>query len=144
MSVNDVRATLSVYGHREDLTAAAVTAALGTQPTSSHEFGDSVVSKSPALDGTLRANSRWSFDMPGTLASDDDPHGMQSLAKLAEFFEPHADQLALLAEEYEIRVWMSAFSDSTQGGFVIERETMRHLGRLSASLFGTVFLSDDD
>ena len=64
MSVNDVRATLSIYGDREELTSAAVTAALGIQPT--------------------------------------------------------------------------------QGGFVIEREPMRQLGLLSASLFGTVYIMEDD
>jgi hypothetical protein len=143
MSVNEVRATLSIYGEREGLTAAAVTAALGMQPTSSYELGDPVLSKSPARNGTLRTHSRWSFDVPGTVASGNDPHGMQSLAKLAELFASKADELAALSEHYEIRIWMTASSDSTQGGFAINQETMRRLGLLSASLYGTVFVADD-
>jgi hypothetical protein len=144
MSVNDVRATLSIYGEGADLTAAAVTAALGVEPTSSYEFGDPVVSKSPALNGTARTHSHWSFVMPGTVASNDDPHGMESLAKLAEMFESKAGVLVNLSARYEIRVWMTAFSDSTQGGFVVDPVTMRRLGMLSAALFGTVYLSEDD
>jgi len=144
MSVNDVTATLSIYGERATLSAAAVTAALGVQPTSSYEFGDPVVSRSPSLNGTARTNSHWSFKMSGTTASDDDPHGMRSLASLAELFEAKAAVLAQLSEHYAIRVWMTAFSDSTQGGFVIDQPTMRRLGLLSATLFGTVYLSEDD
>jgi hypothetical protein len=144
MSVTDVQASLAIYGEGRGLTAGAVTAALGIEPTSSYEVGDPIISSSPALAGKYRANSYWTFEIGRTLSSDEDPHGMESLVRLAELFEPKAEVLAGLSRHYLIRVWMLAFSDSTQGGFVIGPETMRRLGTLSASFFGDIYLSEDD
>ena len=142
MRVTDVKASLSIYGEGKGLTAAAVTSALGMEPTSSYEFGDPISSKSPALRGKVRANSYWNYQMDRTVESEEDPHGMESLVKLAELFEPKAAELARLSTTYLIRVWMFGASDSTQAGFVIGPETMRRLGLLSASFTGDIYMSE--
>lgn len=142
MSVTDVKASLSIYGEGKGLTAAAVTTALGMEPTSSYEFGDPISSMSPALRGKVRANSYWNYQMDRTVESQEDPHGMESLVRLAELFEPKASVLADLSEKYLIRVWMFGLSDSDQAGFVIGPETMRRLGTLSASFTGDIYMTD--
>ena len=140
MAVTETGATLSIYGRTKDATAAAVTLALGIEPTSSHEFGDPHPSATLAARGRRTENSRWGFSEPETEASEADFHGMLSLDRLAERFEPKAEILAALSERYEIRVWLLGHSDDeSQHGFVISAATMRRLGVLSASLWPDIY-----
>jgi hypothetical protein len=136
--VTSVSASIGLHGRTQAATAAAVTAALGIDPTRSHETGGPHPSPTLAARGRRTEQSLWLFEEPETFKSDDDFHGMASLDRLAERFEPKAEILATLAEDYSIRVWMYAQSDSSQGGFVIAQETMRRLGLLSAHFFGDV------
>jgi hypothetical protein len=125
------------------MTAAAVTAALGIQPTYSHEVGDPVSSATLAVRGRRTRQAVWSFEEQESVTTEGDPHGMRSLDRLAQRFEPKSQILAALAADYGIRVSMFAHSDSTQGGFVIAPETMRRIGLLSAEFFGTVWIDEE-
>lgn len=142
MAVTSVDAALQLTGNTRDNTAAHVSAALGLVPTSSYEFGDPHSSKSLAARGKVRANSLWRFEEPRTIRSEEDPHGIESLVRLAERFEPLADTLKALTSDYDIVVTMFGASDSSQGGLYIGPETMRRLGTLSASFMQTIYLDE--
>jgi len=119
-----------------------VTSALEIEPTRSHEFGDPHPSKSRAALGKVTIESLWLFSEPRTLSTEEDPHGIESLVKLAERFESRASILTSLKDRYAIEVLLFGSSDSGQGGLYIGPETMRRLGLLSASLIQTIWLSD--
>lgn len=144
MSVVSVTASIILNGKTPQATAAAVSAALGMEPTASHEAGEPHPSPTLAARGRRTDQSFWEFEEPETSKSDDDLHGMASLDRLAELFEPKGEILAALEKDYWIRVWIYSDSDSYQGGFVIASETMRRLGKLNADFFGTVILNADD
>jgi hypothetical protein len=142
MAVTDVSASLRLSGHTRKETAAAVTAAMGIAPSFSYEFGDPHPSKSLAARGKVVGSSRWLYNEPRTMSSEEDPHGIESLVRLAERFEPNSAMLATLKANYYIEILMHGYSDSTQGGLLIGPETMRRLGTLSASFVQTIWLSD--
>lgn len=143
MAVTSVQASLIIRGLDPSQTAAAVTAALGIEPTKSHEFGEPHQSPSLAARGKTTPSSLWRFDELRTEASEGDFHGMQSLVTLTERFAPHAATLAELRQHYDIIVDLWGHSDSTQVGWVIGEETMRLLGTMSAALFQTVYADPD-
>lgn len=94
MAVTDVSASLLLRGNtRKDL-AAAATAALGVEPTRSHEFGDPHPSKSLASVGKVTIESMWLFSEPRILSSAEDRHGIESPVRLAERFEDRAEVLS--------------------------------------------------
>jgi Domain of unknown function (DUF4279) len=142
MAVTDVSASLRLSGNTRRDTAAAVSAALGIEPSSSHEFGEPHPSKSLVARGKVTVGSLWRYSEPRTISSEEDPHGIESLVRLAARFEPHAATLAALKANYDIEVLMFGSSDSGQGGLLIGPETMRRLGMLSASFIQTIWLSD--
>jgi hypothetical protein len=142
VSVTQVKASLVIHANKSTGTAAAVTAALGLEPSRSAEFGDPHRSPKLAAAGRVVTASYWIWDEPRTIANDEDPHGMESLVRLAERFAAKSDVLAALSKDFDIRVSMMGLSDSSQGGFVIGPATMRNLATLSASFFADVYLDD--
>jgi hypothetical protein len=143
VSVTSVQASLSIYGQSTKLTAAAVTEALEVEPTQSHELGDPHFSPSMAALGKVTTTSYWSFREERTIADDEDPHGINSLVRLAERFEGKAEALAKLrARGYSIVVWMFGSSDSGQAGFAVGPETMRRLGAMSAAFKPDIYLGE--
>lgn len=144
MAVTGVMASLVINGTLPGCSAAEVTEALGMQPTSSFEIGELHTNPRYAARGTVRTHCTWDFEEDESSASETDFHGLRSLDQLAERFESKATVLAFLSKRYEIRVWMRASSDSTQGGFYVSAETMQRLGLLSASFSPSVYLSDDE
>ena len=143
MAITDVSASLSITGHTSLQSAAAVTAALGLLPSKSYEFGDPHPSKSLAARGKITSVSYWRFDQPRTIKSSEDPHGIESLVRLTELFEPHSETLATLKTDYDIRVSMFGISDSGQAGLVIGPDTMQRLGKLSASFWQDIYLAEE-
>ena len=142
MAVTETQTSLAIYGATSELRAAHVTEALGIEPSYSHEHGDPHQSPRLAAQGKVMTHSTWLWHQPATAATDDDFHGMQSLDLLAEYFAPHAAVLVQLSERYSLRVFMSGFSDSTQGGFFVRPATMLRLGMLGAAFVPTVYLED--
>jgi hypothetical protein len=144
MAVTETKASLRLTGKTAAATAAAVTRALGMAPTYSRETGDLHPSPSLAKSGALTERSLWEFAEATTAASQNDFHGMDSLVRLTRRFEPHAKTLATLQDDYRITVDLMGFSDSTQCGLVIDADTMRRLGLLSADLVQSIYVVEDD
>jgi hypothetical protein len=144
MAVTETQASLIISGRHAEGTAAAVTVALGMQPSYSHEAGDPHSSARLASKEKLRAHSNWVLNGERTARTEDDFHGMRSLDRLAEQLEPRADAIRALQADYWIVVDLFANSDSTRGGFFIGEETMRRLGLLGAAFVPTVYCDDDD
>jgi hypothetical protein len=142
MAVTDVIASMRLTGRTRKVTAAGVTAALGIEPSSSSEFGDPHPSKSLAARGKVTIEPVWRYTEPRTVSNEEDPHGIESLVRLAERFEPLAPTLAALSADYDIEILMFGSSDSGQGGLLIGPETMRRLGMLSASFVQTIWLPE--
>lgn len=136
-------ASLTLYGTTGRARAATVTAALGITPDKQREPGEPHISPSKAKRGIVMTEAYWHYSEKRTIASEEDPHGMESLVRLAERLEPLAPRLAELADDFDIVIWMLGYSDSTQAGFLIGPETMRRLGLLHARFVPDIYLEDD-
>jgi len=139
--ITTVSASLTISNDHPRMTVGHISAMLGIEPTVIWEYGDPWPSKT--RPDRLRSHGAWRFEEPRTIAATEDPHGMESLVRLAERFEPVADRLAELSKEFDIRVGMFGSSDSTQAGFFVGAETMRRLGLLSAAFVPDIYLSED-
>ena len=143
MAVRETQAALIFTGRHADATAAAVTAALGLQPSYSHESGDPHQSARLATSGTTK-ESKWILREERTAGSDEDFHGMRSLDRLAERLEPYAESIRTLRTDYWVIVDLYASSDTSQGGFFVSQETMRRLGLLEVPFVPSVYCFDDE
>jgi hypothetical protein len=139
--ITSVVASLTILTDHPRRKIGQLTELLGITPTAAWEYGDPWPSKTRA--DRLRAHGQWRFEEQRTIGEAEDPHGMESLVRLAERFEPHADTLGSLGKDYRIVVGMLGFSDSTQAGFWVGPETMRRLGLLHAAFVPDIYLSDD-
>lgn len=139
--ITSVIASLAIVSDRPGHPVGPLTELLGIAPTTVWELGDPWPSRT--RPDRLRSQAQWSFEEERTIRSSEDPHGMESLVRLAERFEPLSGRLGSLIPEYTILVRMFGLSDSTQGGFFIGPETMRRLGLLHAAFMPDVFLRDD-
>lgn len=139
--ITSVSASLTIINDHPRKTVGHITGMLGIEPTVVWEYGDPWPSKT--RPDRLRSYGAWRFEEPRTIAATEDPHGMESLVRLAERFEPVAAGLDELSNEFDIRVGMFGSSDSTQAGFYIGTETMRRLGLLHAAFVPDIYLSED-
>jgi hypothetical protein len=136
--ITSVIASLSIVTDHPRRQVGHLTALLGITPTSVWEYGDAWPSKTRS--DRLRSFGQWRFEEPRTISSKEDPHGMESLVRLAERFEPVAGELGDLGPDYKVLVQMMGHSDSEQGGFYIGPDTMRRLGLLHAAFMPDVYL----
>lgn len=139
--ITSVVASLAIVTDHPQRKVGHITDLLGITPTAVWEYGDPWPSKKRA--DRLRPNGQWRFTEQRTIGKAEDPHAMESLVRLAERFEPHADALGRLAKDYRIVVGMFGSSDSSQAGFWVGPETMRRLGLLHAAFAPDIYLSDD-
>jgi hypothetical protein len=139
--ITSVIASLSIVTDHPRRQVGHLTTLLGIAPTTVWEYGDPWPSKTRS--DRLRSHGQWRFEEPRTIASEEDPHGMESLVRLAERFEPVAEALGNLGPDYKVLVRMMGHSDSAQGGFYIGPETMRRLGLLHAAFLPDIFLHDE-
>ena len=139
--ITRVSASLSIINDNPRKTVGHLTAILGIEPTDLWEYGDPWPSKT--RPDRLRSHGVWRFEEPRTVAAAEDPHGMESLVRLTERFEPVAARLDDISKDFDIRVGMFGSSDSTQAGFYIGKETMRRLGLLRAAFVPDIYLSED-
>ena len=152
MAVGNNTATLIVYSPTQP--AAAVTEALGVEPTSIREKGSRMAtgsriatgSPSPAAasgSGSTRfRESLWQYSVVVQVDSwEQDPAGTASLRQLLEVFVGKGPQFASLRPQYETHISWSGRSGSTQGGFVIEPELLTALAELGCRFFGDVYLT---
>lgn len=140
--------TLVVLGRSATASAQHVTELIGLQPTDWGEIGDTNVSakrRRPRTDGRLRDHAMWQLraDDDGTSG---DETGFASLRALVMLLTNKRNELQALEhdEEYEIRVDWGGFSDSSQGGFVIEPDLALRFGALGIPLYGTAYSTEDD
>jgi hypothetical protein len=144
MAVGNNTASLIVYSPTQP--AAAVTEALGVEPTSSHEKGNRMATGGPAVaagSGPTRfRESLWQYSVVVQVDSwEQDPAGTASLRQLLEVFAGKATQFASLRPQYETHISWSGHSGSAQGGFVIEPELLTALAELGCRFFGDVYLT---
>ncbi|KQQ94601.1 hypothetical protein ASF62_11065 [Leifsonia sp. Leaf325] len=131
--VTDDRATLSFYS--QDMTVAEITEVLGLNPTISHDVGD----RKGRHSDLVHDNTHWGYrvehqdaNMPGT----------GSLRELLRIFADKTEQIDSLRRSCEIRLWWAGFSDNSQGGFVIDPDTLQAVAAIRCALFGTVYMTD--
>lgn len=124
------RSTLVVLG-RAGATAAAVTRATGLNPTRSGEAGEQ-----PGR-GVPRAYSVWQLTVHATTG---DESGFGSMRALLAQILPASPALRALQGDYEVRLDWGGFSDSTQGGFVLEPDIAQGLAAVGLPVYGTAYL----
>ena len=140
------RASLSV--HSDTKKVAEISAILGLTPTDWGDKGDLTpagrAGRNYAQELLTHQRTFWSFTESVDDPSADDQTGFSALRALAVRLEPNARALMELRQGGETRIWWSGDSDSTQGGFVLEADLIRHLSKLGCDVFGTAFLVAND
>jgi hypothetical protein len=124
------KSTLVVLG-RDGATAAAVSAATNLAPTAATEAGVK------PLRGSVHPSSVWHL----SFGSDpEDQSGFGSMRSLLAQVLPAGEALRGLQPGYEVRLDWGGFSDSSQGGFVLERDVARSLADLGPPVYGTAYV----
>lgn len=141
-------ATLVVLGQSSNASAKHVTELIGVQPTDWGEPRDRNVSAKrrwPRQDGRFRGHAMWHLEVKDDGSSGDET-GFASLRALVLLLADKADELQALEQDanYEIRIDWGGFSDSGQGGFVLEPDLAIRFGALGIPLHGTAYLADHD
>jgi hypothetical protein len=123
--------SLLAFGLSETATARRLTEATGIVPTAATEAG-----MTPTRGG-VKPYSRWNV----SIESDPEDHsGFGSLRILLSVVLPAADALRALQREYEMRISWGGFSDSSQGGFVLEADLLQGVAGLGIPIYGTTYL----
>lgn len=129
---------MSLYGRTQFDTASRVSATLRVTPTLAREADGPHPLPRFAAEGQIAASSSWTFDEGESAPTEDDPFGLASLDRLAERFSERVDAFAMLAEHYDIRVWLVVEADRELGGFVVRPPTLERLVRMRAALYPVV------
>ncbi|WP_186317596.1 DUF4279 domain-containing protein [Curtobacterium sp. 9128] len=144
MIVSDL-ATLSIVS--EHRTARAISEVMGLEPTRSAERGEPTRSAvhgntSPDRPAT-RAVASWSLDADEKAADPEDETGFRTLRLLLNQISTKTAQIAELKLDCDVSITWTGSSDSWQGGFVLDEDLLRDLGRLGIAIWGTVLLDDE-
>jgi hypothetical protein len=144
--VIDNSASLALYS--ETHSAVAVTEALGLVPETSGEIGDAKHPVRIGADGQpvrqfFYKEATWIYKVPEEV-DPNDQSGFSSVRRLVDLFREKSKVLAELRENYRTVIWWAGFSNSSQGGFVIDADLLVSLGELGCDLFGTVYIDDDE
>jgi hypothetical protein len=144
MIVRDL-ATLTVWS--EHRTARDIRDLMGVDPTRSHERGDPTRAalRGRVLPGQspVEVNAQWSLDGDPEAADPEDESGFRTLRQLLSRIGHTADAIAELKQDCDVSITWSGYSDSWQGGFVLEQDLLQELGRLGIPIWGTTYLDDD-
>lgn len=102
-----------------------------------------VVLKDTVLrSGWVQKTHVWSIDSGRMDNTPDDRTGTGALRWLLERCRPAAECVALLPDDCQTRIWWSADSDSTQGGFVLPVELAAEVAALGVDVYTTIHLED--
>jgi len=115
---------------------ALISEILGLVPTSTKLRG-SVSRSGRELDHNV-----WTIDIDHSFNTDDDTTGTRALRDLVAAARPGAGRFPLLPPDCSARIWWSADSDSTQGGFVLPVELATRIAELGVDVYATVYLDD--
>jgi len=94
--------------------------------------------------GRIRMHHVWSLEVESFDNTDDDRTGTRALRELLERSRPAIGRVEGLPEDCEARIWWSASSNSTQGGFVLPADLAGQIATLGVDLYATVYLGDGD
>lgn len=117
-------------------TPETISSILGIEPTR-------VVLKDTVLrSGWVQKANAWTVDSDRMDNTPDDQTGTGALRWLLERCRPAAGRVELLPEDCQTRIWWTADSDSTQGGFVLPVELAAEIAALGADVYTTINLED--
>jgi hypothetical protein len=128
------RASLTVVSTETD--PAHISEILGLVPTRMMLRG-SVSSSGRQLDHNV-----WTMDVEHRFNTEDDKTGTRALSDLVTAASSGIGRFPLLPTDCSARIWWSADSDSTQGGFVIPVELAAGIAELGVDVYATVYLED--
>ena len=121
-----------------DTEAANISEILALGPTEVLEKGTVLRS------GRVREVHVWSLDVASLDNTGGDQTGTRALRELLLRASPAFGRVGNLPNDCETRVWWSADSDSSQGGFVLPADLIHQISALGVDVFATVYLYDDD
>lgn len=104
----------------------------GLVPTRATEAGE------VPTRGSVREYSIWHLEVE---SGPEDESGFGSMRSLLMQILPAAAELRELQSGYEVRLDWGGFSDSSQGGFVLEPDVARGLADLGLPVYGTTYSS---
>ena len=130
------RATFSVHSSETD--PALITRVLGVEPTRV------VLAGTRRESGKPRPDNHWVVDGPWRSNTEADQTGTGALRDLLARLGPAAGNLQKLPKDCDARIWWSANSDSTQGGFVLPADLSYAIAELGIDVYVTVYLGADD
>jgi hypothetical protein len=129
------RATLAVTSIETE--PELVSEILGLTPTAVERAGTT------RRSGRTRSHHLWVIDGGRVENSETDQTGTGPLAQLISHVSTAAGKVQSLPRDCNVRIWWSAYSDSTQGVFVVPAELSRAIGELGIDLYATVYLGDE-
>lgn len=130
------RATFSVQSTETD--PDQITRLLGVEPTAI------VLAGTGRPSGRAHQVNQWKIDTPWLGNTNADQTGTSALRELMTLLRPAAGKVHELPADCDTRIWWSADSDSTQGGFVLPADLSRTIGKLGVDVYATVYLDRDD
>ncbi|KQM83929.1 hypothetical protein [Agromyces sp. Leaf222] len=128
------RASLTVVSTETD--PALISEILGLVPTRTKLRG-SVNRSGRQLDHNV-----WTIDVERSANTEEDATGTRALGDLVAAASAGIGRFPLLPADCSARIWWSADSDSTQGGFVIPIELAAGIAALGVDVYATVYLDD--
>jgi len=128
------RASLTVVSNETD--PARISEILGLLPTSIEGRG-SVRRSGRTLDHNV-----WTLDIGRSANTDKDEAGTGALHSLLSVARPAAGNFPLLPADCDAKIWWSADSDSSQGGFVISADLATNIAALGIDVYATVYLEE--
>ena len=112
-----------------------ITNTLATVPTKAHDKGTPFSSR--AAKSRLRQESLWLLESSLDRLEPLDAH----LEKLAVFIEEKAAQLKNLISECNIDIFCGVFSESGQGGFVLDSVLLKKISLLPIDIVFDIYVS---
>lgn len=112
---------------------AVVSDILGMEPTETIHKGTRTQS------GRVQQFNLWSFDSELIENTSHDETGTLSLKWLLDKCETANGRVTMLPDDCEVRLWWSAYSDSTQGGFVLPPALAGQIAALGVDTYVSVY-----
>lgn len=84
----------------------------------------------------------WTMDVERRFNTEADKTGTRALSDLVTAARSGIGRFPLLPTDCSARIWWSADSDSTQGGFVIPVELAAGIAELGVDVYATVYLDE--
>ncbi|HEX6954628.1 MAG TPA: DUF4279 domain-containing protein [Agromyces sp.] len=84
----------------------------------------------------------WTLDVERSFNAEDDETGTRALSELVAAARVGIGRFPLLPSDCSARIFWSADSDSTQGGFVIPAELAADIAALGVDIHATVYLDE--